>query len=254
MDHLSCSQMNLYMQCGLKYKFLYLDKLPRPFKSSGLAFGSAFHSALAWFHKKRMNGNDAPLDTLFKIFDADWYAQKTGDEIRYKSGDSEMKFKAMARELLSLYVNHNNVKPLEAEMSFVVPLVNPATGEKLDVNFEGFIDLVEKNDTIAEFKTSSQTMNQNEVDNHLQLTAYSYAYEMLYQKPPKLLKLVDFVKTKKPKVVVLETSSENLDYRRFFYLAKEILKGIQSGVFFPRQSFICKDCEYTKPCKAWRCD
>jgi putative RecB family exonuclease len=253
-DHLSCSQMNLYMQCSLKYKFLYVDKLPRPFKSSGLAFGSAFHSTLAWFHRKRMNGNDVPMETLFKIFDADWYAQKTGDEIRYKSGDSEMKFKAMARELLSLYVNHNNVKPMEAEMPFVIPLVNPLTGETLDVNFEGFIDLVEKNGAIDEFKTSSQTMNASEVDNHLQLTAYSYAYETLFQKPPKLLKLVDFVKTKKPKVVVLETTSDKLDYQRFFNLAREIRKGIRSRMFFPRQSFMCKDCEYAKPCKAWKGD
>jgi len=253
-DHLSCSQMNLYMQCSLKYKYLYLDKLPKPFKPSGLAFGSAFHSALAWFHKQRMNGNDVTLEKLFKIFDADWYAQKIGDDIRYKSGDSDMNLRVIAKELLTLYFNNDHVKPLEAEMPFVVPLINPATGEKLDVNFEGFIDLVEKNDTIAEFKTSSQTMNQNEVDNHLQLTAYSYAYEMLYQRPPKRLKLVDFVKTKKPRVVVLEASCENLDYRRFFNLAKEILRGIQSGVFFPRQSFICKDCEYAKPCTAWKGD
>ena len=254
MDHLSCSQMNLYMQCSLKYKFLYVDELPKPFKPSGLAFGSAFHSTLAWFHKQRMNGNEISLEKLFKIFDADWYAQKTGDKIRYKGDESESKFKVLAKELLSLYLNHNNVKPMEAEMPFVVPLVNPSNGEKLNVNFEGFIDLIERNGTIAEFKTSSQTMNQNEVDNHLQLTAYSYAYEMLYQRPPKRLKLVDFVKTKKPRVVVLETSCENLDYRRFFNLAKEILRGIQSGVFFPRQSFICKDCEYAKPCTAWKGD
>jgi putative RecB family exonuclease len=242
------------MQCSLKYKFLYVDELPKPFKPSGLAFGSAFHSTLAWFHKQRMNGNNVSLEKLFKIFDADWYAQKTGDEIRFKGDESESKFKVLAKELLSLYLNHNNVKPMEAEMPFVVPLVNPSTGERLNVNFEGFIDLIERNGTIAEFKTSSQTMNPSVVDNHLQLTAYSYAYEMLYQKPPRLLKLVDFVKTKKPRVVVLETYSEKLDYQRFFNLAKEILKGIQSQVFFPRQSFMCKDCEYMESCKAWKGD
>ena len=57
MDHLSCSQMNLYLQCPPKYKFLYIDGLPKPFKPSGLAFGGSIHAALAWLHKQRMNGN-----------------------------------------------------------------------------------------------------------------------------------------------------------------------------------------------------
>ena len=56
MDHLSSSQLNLYLQCSLKYKFQYVDGLPRPCKASGLAFGSALHSALAWFHKELAAG------------------------------------------------------------------------------------------------------------------------------------------------------------------------------------------------------
>ena len=56
MDHLSSSQINLYLLCSLKYKFIYLDKLPKPFKSSGLMFGSAMHSALSWVHKEKING------------------------------------------------------------------------------------------------------------------------------------------------------------------------------------------------------
>ena len=163
-----------------------------------------------------------------------------------------MKLSVMAKELLSLYFNNGDIEPLDAELPFVVTLVNPSSGERLQVSFEGFIDLIEKDGTIIELKTSKQTMNHSDIDNHSQLTAYSYAYEMLYRKPPRLLKLVDFVKTKKPRVIVLETSREKLDYQRFFNLAREILKGIQSQVFFPRQSFMCKDCEYTEPCKAWK--
>ncbi len=145
-----------------------------------------------------------------------------------------------------------NIKPLGAEVPFVLPLVDLSTGEKLEINLEGFIDLIEKNDTIVEFKTSNQAMNRTDLDDHLQLTAYGYVYEMLYQRPPKLLKLIDFVKTKRPRIITLETSRKKLNYQRFFYLASQILNGIRHRIFFPRQSFICKDCEYTKPCKDWR--
>jgi CRISPR/Cas system-associated exonuclease Cas4 (RecB family) len=53
-------------------------------------------------------------------------------------------------------------------------------------------------------------------------------------------------------VVVLETTMEKLDYQRFFNLAREIRKGIKSQVFFPRQNFMCKDCEYSGVCQTWR--
>ena len=252
MDHLSCSQINLYLHCPLKYKFHYIDGLPKPFKPSGLAFGGSIHAALAWLHKQRMDGNNVPLQKLLRIFDADWYAQKLDTEIRYKNGEADTRLMFMAKEMLSLYFNQPYKKPVGAEVPFVLPLVNLSTGERLDINLEGFIDLIEKDDTITEFKTSAQAMNLRDIEDHLQLTAYSYAYQMLYQKPPRLLKLIDFVKTKRPRVITLEADAKKLDYQRFFYLAGQVLKGIRRQVFFPRKSFMCKDCEYAGPCKAWR--
>lgn len=252
MDHLSCSQINLYLQCSLKYKFLYIDNLPKPFRPSGLAFGGSIHAALAWLHKQRMNGNNVSLEKLLKIFDADWYAQKLDTNIRYKNGEAETRLTVMAKEMLSLYFGQPYEKPVGAEVPFVLPLVNLSTGERLDINLEGFIDLIEKDDTIVEFKTSNQAMNSGDLDDHLQLTAYSYAYQMLYHRQPKFLKLIDFVKTKRPRIITLETNPKKLDCQRFFYLARQVLKGIRQKVFFPRTSFMCKDCEYAVPCKAWQ--
>ena len=227
MDHLSSSQINLYLNCSLKYKFNYIDRLPKPFKSSGLVFGSAIHSVLSWFHNEKMNGNGVTLERLYRIFDADWYCQKIGNDIRYKNRESEMNLVVLAKEMLGLYFQ-NPIKEVKgSEVHFTIPLVNPSNCERLEVNLEGYIDLVEKDDTIVEFKTSAQTMNQMDVDSHLQLTAYSYAYETLYQKPPKLLKIVNFVKNKKPKMIPFETVRCKDDHQRFFYLAREVLKGDQ---------------------------
>jgi len=49
----------------------------------------------------------------------------------------------------------------------------------------------------------------------------------------------------------LEVKPASIDHQRFFHLAKEALKGIRSGVFFPRQSFGCNECEYAEPCRGW---
>jgi putative RecB family exonuclease len=251
MEHLSNSQINLYLQCSLKYKFQYIDLIPKPFKGSGLALGGAIHSSISWFHKQKMNGNGVTLDKLFRIFRADWYSQKVDAELRFKEGEDEMKVTVMGKEMLARYFEDplKNVKA--TDVHFNIPLINPAKKESLGINLEGFFDAVEKDEIIAEFKTSGQTMDAREVHDHLQLTIYSYAYEMLYQRPPKLLKLIEFVKTKKPKMIMFETTRTRADYQRFFHLASQVLRGIRSGIFFPRSSFLCKDCEYEAPCRRW---
>jgi putative RecB family exonuclease len=249
MDHLSSSQITLYLQCSLKYRFQYIDRLPKPFRSSGLAFGSAVHSALAWLHREKMKGSEAGVEKLYKIFDADWFSQRVESEIRYKDGEEEMKLLVMGREILGLYLQQPAFKIRGSEVPFTIPF--RMNGERLSVNLEGIFDLIEEDDMIVEFKTSGQIMNQKDADDHLQLTAYAYAYEQLYHRSPKLLRIVDFVKNRKPRIVVLETKRKQADYQRFFYLAREVLKGISTKVFFPRTGFWCKDCEYEWPCRAW---
>jgi len=244
--------MNLYLLCSLKYRFQYLDELEKPFRSSALAFGSAFHAALAWYHEHAAEGNGVTLDRIIKIFEADWYAQKTGMKILFNAGETEAKLGMMAQEMLRLYVEHPQQKIRAAEVHFTVPLENPATGDRLPIDLEGFFDLVTKDDAIVEFKTSGQTMSQRDAENHLQLTAYSYAYEVLYQRPAKTLRLVDFVKNKTPKMVVLDTSRTANDHARFFCFAREVLHGIRSCVFMPRTGYWCRDCEYQKPCQGWQ--
>jgi len=251
MDHLSSSQINLYIMCSLKYRFQYIDCLPRPFKSSGLAFGSAFHSTLSWLHKEKKKGAEVSTEKLFRIFDADWYSQKVETKIKYKDGEDEMKLLNTGKEMLRLYFPFVKGKIKGSEVPFTIPLVDPSTGDDLGINLEGFFDLIETDDVIVEFKTSAQTMSQKDADEHLQLSAYSYAYRMLTRRLPKFLKIVNFVKNKKPKVVEFETTRDEADHQRFYALAGQILWGIREGIFFPRRSFICGDCEYEEACREW---
>jgi CRISPR/Cas system-associated exonuclease Cas4 (RecB family) len=252
MEYLSNSQINLYSQCSLKYKFQYVDLLPKPFKPSGLAFGSAIHSALSWFHRESMTNGKVPLEKLFKIFDADWFSLRTETEIRYKDGEEEMKLAVLAKEMLRQYFELPPKKAKGTEIPFSVPLIEPGNGKSPAIDIEGVIDLIEADEVITEFKTSAQMMNSKEADQSLQLTIYSYAFEMLYRRPPKSLKVIDFVKSKKPKLIILETKRDSGSYMKLYGIASQVLKGISGKIFFPRTSFWCKDCEYRDHCKAWK--
>ena len=252
MDHLSSSQINLYLLCGLKYRFQYLDKLPKPFRSSALAFGSAVHSALAWLHSERKNGIAPSLEQLHKIFDADWYSQRIETEMQYKDGDEESKLAEQGKEMLGMYFNIPH-KPIKgSEIPFTVPLLNPSTGERLGINLEGYFDLVEADDTIVEFKTSAQALTANDIKVHLQLTAYGYAYGLLHRRQPRAYRIVNFVKTKKPKLDVTETERSDANFEAFYHLCEQILNGITKQIFIPRPGYWCQGCEYGSECPLWK--
>src|ERR1051326_8681847 len=74
---LSISQVNAYLGCPLKYRFQYVDKIPRPWRVAAMAFGTSVHAAVEWFHKERLAGRSPELTQVLEVFDADWYAQNT---------------------------------------------------------------------------------------------------------------------------------------------------------------------------------
>ncbi len=251
-DTISVSQINLYRTCSLKYRFQYIDQLPRLVRAAGLVFGSAVHKALEWLHKARKDGQQPPLEALLRVFEADWHAQCLDGEILFADDTSADQLLVKGKELLSAYY-HAPTKPVhDAEVFFQVPLVNPATGEVLDVPLRGVIDLIETDDTLTEFKTSQKRWALTDLPDNIQLTAYSYAYELLFGRPPKELRLVNLVRTRNPVIEEHVTGRDDTDYERLFHLSKEVRKGIQTSVFFPnRGCWLCRDCEYDLDCREW---
>ena len=251
-EAVSVSQLNLYLTCSLKYRFQYVDRLPRLYRAASMVFGSAIHKALEWLHKERKAGRNPPLDQLLRTFGADWHAQCLDNEIRFANGDDPEKLILKGKELLSEYYRMPASRVKDAELFFQIPLVNPETGEVLGIPLRGVIDLIEEDDVIGELKTSLKSWSLADLPDNLQLTAYSYAYEVLFGRPTKDLKGINLVRTKQPKVQTLITGREKKDYERLFCLAKEFLRGIRAGVFIPnRGCWMCKDCEYDQDCREW---
>ncbi len=250
-ETISVSQINLYRTCSLKYRFQYIDQLPKLTRPVPLVFGSAVHATLEWLHKARKAGGQPPLDDLLRVFEADWHAQCLDVEILFPD-TSAAQFLVKGKELLSAYY-HRPPRPVQdAEVFFQVPLVNPVTGEVLEVPLRGVMDLIEADGTLIEFKTSLRRVPVAELPDQVQLTAYSYAYELLFGRAPTALQLVNLVRTRQPAIEVHKTDRNKQDYERFFYLAKEVHRGIQTSVFIPnRGCWLCKDCEYERDCREW---
>lgn len=248
---LSISQVNAYLGCPLKYRFQYVDKIPRPWRVAAMAFGSSVHAAVEWFHKERLAGRSPELTQVLQVFDADWYAQNT-EPLVFSERESREGLAEKGRAMLQLYVESTNgVKPVAVEQSFELDLADPETGEVWDLRLRGIIDLVEEGDVLVDLKTASRTLESGGLERHLQLSAYALAFLLLQQRMPKL-RLDMLLKTAKPRLERHEATRSVEDLSWTARLIREVSLAIETEHFFPNPSWRCTECEYFAHCQQWR--
>jgi hypothetical protein len=100
-DHLSYSSISCYLQCPLKWRFHYVDKLPEEFITSSLVFGQAIHESVAAFLNASLSGDNLTPDEMLMVYLNSWRESKDV-EIRCSNGDSEEKLLKKAQDLLGL--------------------------------------------------------------------------------------------------------------------------------------------------------
>jgi CRISPR/Cas system-associated exonuclease Cas4 (RecB family) len=254
-EALSASAIQLYLTCSLKYRFQYFDRLPRLTLSENQAFGTAMHAALNWLHRERKRGRIAPLAEVLQVFEADWYAQTEVEgslKVEFDSPADAALLVHKGKELLTQYYHLPPSPVRDSELRFSLPLVNPVTGEVLDVPIRGVIDLVQVDDVIVEFKAPQKAPPLNALPDDIQVTTYAYAYEKLFGKLPREIRKVSLVRTKNPRIEPQITGRDAHDFERLFHLGREVVKGVRAGVFLPsRGCWLCNDCEYRQDCDEW---
>src|SRR5262245_40688246 len=248
---ISVSQVNAYLACPLKYRFQYVDKIPRPWRVAAMAFGSSVHAAVEWFHRERLAGQAPELTEVLKIFDADWYAQ-TIEPLVFSERESKHSLAEKGRAMLQLYVEScNGTKPVAVEQPFELDLADPETGEVWDIRFRGIIDLVEEDETLVDLKTAGRTLESGGLERHLQLSTYALAYFLVHGSIPKL-RLDILLKTTKPRLERHPTTRSVADLSWTAQLIREVAQAIQTEHFFPNPSWRCTECEYFAHCQQWR--
>lgn len=248
---LSASQLSCYLMCPRKYGFRYVERIEAEHRSSALAFGSAVHSALEWFHDEKVLGHEpSPLDVV-AVFLADWDGEQERG-LRYKEGESADSLAALGMALLRLYLEQFATQEVAAvEVPFEIDLVDPETGEVLLERLRGYFDLLWPGDIIVEMKTSARRFDAADLRRRLQLSAYAYAYRQMHGRDPSIV-VINLLKTKKPAIEVQHTDRVIADDGFLFSLIVNALRGIEAHAFPPNPSWSCTDCEYARACSTWR--
>ena len=244
--HISVSQVTSYLLCPRKYRYRYIDKLEPEHRSANMAYGSAVHSAIAWWQEQRIESREVTIEDACRVLRADWTAQVAVGDLDF--GDKCPKeMQELGETLVRLFVERfpDEVAD-EVDYPVELELSDPKTGEVLPIPLVGYFDYV-VGAVVGEIKTTARKASPRSQWS-MQLACYSWAERMATGRRP-TMRVVQLVKTKKPQIVVDEFQMSEREEDWFREVACEVYRSVQAEAFFPNPGWVCPGCEYRRSCR-----
>jgi len=198
-------------------------------------------------------------EDLTQVFSDAFEVQRSGSVPIQGDEDDETKadpvdLAAMMLARFHLVVSSSPMEVQGVELPFKVSLHQPDTGELLEEELVGVIDLVVREDgrlVVVEHKTAAKKYGADQLRYHFQPTAYQLALRQVgHQEVGLRFQIV--TKTKSPHVQledVIRTQADEADFQR---TAVGVLRAIDVGAFFPVRGWQCKTCPFQHACVGGR--
>lgn len=180
--NLSHYQIDDYLTCPLKYKYVHILRLP--FFHHTIVYGKAVHAAVELYYRHKMNDLVVTIEDLFRAYQDAWrnigFLSQEHEERRFEGG----------KETIRRFMDHqeaSGIIPAKVEEKFSFMLGRNRVAGRWDRIDERDDEIV-----IADFKTSSvfqQDAADRKAKDSLQLAIYSMAYEHTFGRMPDLLEL-----------------------------------------------------------------
>ena len=233
MKPLSYSSISQYLNCPLKYKFLYIDKLPKAKKPS-LSFGDSLHKALCYFYSLGVP-QPPSLDGLLRFYQENW------DKEGYKDENEEKQYFMYGEQILTNFYNkHINDFhiPFTVEKEFNIEVEGiPLTG-KID-RIEKLSDKIE----VIDYKSNKDPFTLSNLKRDFQLSMYQIGAEQSFGL--KVEKLTFYHLRSQTPFSVEPHSEKQINTLRKQVI--EVADGIQKERFEPQKNRYCP-CEFSKYC------
>ena len=244
--HWSYSALQTYLTCPMRYYFRYIEHAEVERTSISIPFGRAFHLVLS---ERAMKGTNYTIVDAKEDF-AVYFKGETEvcENLTYKQDEDYWFWDKRGCDMLDValadWPDDYTVKSVAEAFRVNVPgLSKPLVGEFDLVTVDG------GDDTICDWKTASTNWPKGKADRDLQATTFAYAYMKKYGVNP-VFRFDVFTKAKTPAHHQFYTLRSNDDFDRFVYLAGQIEKAVNNGLFVPIESSInCAECASIR-CKA----
>ena len=259
----SNSSLSTFEQCPARFKFIYLDRISKPFEGIESFVGRRVHETLEFLYQEEKQGRVLHFDTIEDYYLTNWETNfhqyvrviKPGFRINY--------YKFLGRSCLSRYFRGSymeslkgSIKKREIEYNVIFKLYE-------DDNFKikGIIYRLDyitdkvhgKNQLeIHDYKTSSRLMSKKDADEKdRQLALYQIGLQKCGEDTSNVdliwhfLQFGKVIKSKRTtqQLETLRTKTRNLIHR--------IINLEQKGEeFFPNESPLCNWCFFWEECEA----
>lgn len=247
----SHSKLSAFEQCPLKFKFRYIDKIPRPLETTIEAhLGSSVHSALEWLYTRVKEGIIPTIDDVIVKYNEIWQ-QEQKDNLKIINGllKHEDYFNKGIEFLVSYYMQNKpfDDNTIEIEKKIVIEIGDQ--GHKL----QGYIDrlaynLKSKEYEVHDYKTANTLPSKEKIDTDRQLALYSIGIKEIYGQT-KRVKLVWHFLAHNKRIEVKKTDKELQETKDHI---QRLITKIENTTEFPaKTSRLCDWCDYKTICPAW---
>jgi hypothetical protein len=245
--YISYNQVRLYQTCPKKYYFSYIEEIKTSINDR-IFLGMVFHAVVEDFLKIRIEGQgpEPAQGIVLDIFKKKFVDMQKDYEICWISppGDTEKRGSAFVKHFLSDMASA--IDPMMVEQELEVDL--PGIGVKL----RGIIDLVEKDFSITDFKTTTSKWSKERIkSSYLQMVIYRYLFEKSYGSVISQLKfrIIYSKNATNIKNQMIARNAADFDIGKMFSVIKYVVENISSGVFYKNESFYCGFCEHLDVCQ-----
>jgi hypothetical protein len=230
--------------CPRRYELKYVLGVQPERRGTGLALGSAVHSAVEWFFEERLHHDEPSIKKVISIFDADLGAALAADSIEWKD-ETPQTLREEGAALVQLFLDHHaDLDVVEVEVPFELPLVDDL-GRQLPRVLIGYLDLVLRDGSVVELKTAQRAYSPVACRTNLQFGAYrTHALHRSVD-----LELIALVRGGQPRVQHVTLPYDRDLSRWFISVAGSIERAILAGYFPATPSAVaCGSCDYQRRC------
>lgn len=236
--NLSYFQIDDYLTCPLKYKYVHILRVPI-LPHHAVVYGRAMHIAVGYYYQKKMQKKEINKEELLRYFDSafinEGFLTREHEELRREEG----------KKALSLFFDKEEQSkklPAHIEKRFSFLLNRDkiiGRWDRVDVDKDGA--------TVIDFK-SSKVVSQEQADkktkDSLQLSIYALAYKNIFGKVPERVGLY-FLEAG---LLGVYSHSEG-DLEKTIEKIKQASVGIRAGDFAAKPGyFACQFCAFRGIC------
>jgi putative RecB family exonuclease len=235
---LSPSSVNTFLNCSARWHYGRVRRLPDP-PSGSLVRGKAVDRLINYWFRFRMEGLTPDGGQLAEAYDEIWEGEAEGAAFGVTEDVDELK--ASGEALASKYLAEAAPEIEPAQLAV------PVAGAIAGVPVRGYIDLIDVNGCIVDFKTSSRKPSGVSPDYALQMASYAQLAPGVSGE----VRLDTIVATKQTQLVTIGYQVSDADRLMTERIYPHVQAGMRSGFYAPnRGSNLCsrKHCPFADAC------